>query len=89
MAEFSINHYSKESAICLPSRMILKNSKGETFVKALDKNKKVRIQNVVLGRNYNSEIEILSGLNEGDLVVDEGKSTVLEGQEVGILSSNE
>ena len=89
MAEFSINHYSKESAICLPSRMILKNSKGETFVKALDKNKKVRIQNVVLGRSYNSEIEILSGLNEGDLVVDEGKSTVLEGQEVGILSSNE
>ena len=89
MAEFRINHYSKESAICLPSRMILKNSKGETFVKALDKNKKVRIQNVVLGRSYNSEIEILSGLNEGDLVVDEGKSTVLEGQEVGILSSNE
>ena len=89
MVEFSINHYSKESAICLPSRMILKNSKGETFVKALDKNKKVRIQNVVLGRSYNSEIEILSGLNEGDLVVDEGKSTVLEGQEVGILSSNE
>ena len=89
MAEFRINHYSKESAICLPSRMILKNSKGETFVKAVDKNKKVRIQNVVLGRSYNSEIEILSGLNEGDLVVDEGKSTVLEGQEVGILSSNE
>lgn len=89
MAEFRINHYSKESAICLPSRMILKNSKGEAFVKALDKNKKVLIQNVVLGRSYNSEIEILSGLNEGDLVVDEGKSTVLEGQEVGILSSNE
>ena len=89
MAEFSINHYSKDSAICLPSRMILKNSKGETFVKAVDENKKVLIQNVVLGRSYNSEIEILSGLNEGDLVVDEGKSTVLEGQEVGILSSNE
>lgn len=89
MAEFSINHYTKDSAICLPSRLILKNSKGGAFVKVLDKNKKVLIKNVVLGRNYNSEIEILSGLSEGDFIIDQGKSTVLEGQEVGILSTKE
>ena len=87
MAEFRINHYSKDSAICLPSRLILKNSRGKTFVKVVDKNKKVLIQNVVLGRSYNSEIEILSGLSEGDFVIDEGKITVLKGQEVEILSS--
>ena len=87
MAEFRINHYSKDSAICLPSRLILKNSRGKTFVKVVDKNKKVLIQNIVLGRSYNSEIEILSGLSEGDFVIDEGKITVLKGQEVEILSS--
>ena len=88
MGEFSINHYSKDSAICLPSRLILKNSKGETFVKVVDNNK-VLIQSVVLGRSYNSEIEILSGLDRGAIIIDEGKSTVLEGQEVEILSSKE
>ena len=65
------------------------DSKGGTFVKVLDKNKKVLIKNVVLGRTYNSEIEILSGLSEGDFIIDQGKSTVLEGQEVGILSTKE
>ena len=45
------------------------------------------IKNIVLGRNYQSEVEILSGVDEGVLVVDEGRSTVLEGQEVEVISS--
>ena len=87
MAELNINHYTKDSAICLPSRLILKNSKGETYLKVVDNNKNIVIKNIVLGRSYQSEVEILSGVNEGVLVVDEGRSTVLEGQEVEVLSS--
>ena len=86
MAEMNINHYTKDSAICLPSRLILKNSKGETYLKLVDGNNSVFIKNIVLGRNYQSEVEILSGINEGFLVVDEGRSTVLEGQEVEVIS---
>ena len=87
MAELNINHYTKDSAICLPSRLILKNSKGETYLKVMDINETVVIKNIVLGRNYQSEVEILSGVDEGVLVVDEGRSTVLEGQEVEVISS--
>ena len=87
MAELNINHYSKDSAICLPSRLILKNSKGETYLKLVGDNNSVVIKNIVLGRNYQSEVEILSGVDEGVLVVDEGRSTVLEGQEVEVISS--
>ena len=87
MAELNINHYTKDSAICLPSRLILKNSKGETYLKLVDENNSVVIKNIVLGRNYQSKVEILSGVDEGVLVVDEGRSTVLEGQEVEVLSS--
>lgn len=87
MAELSINHYSKDSAICLPSRLILKSSNGETFVKLVSDSNEVIIKNIVLGRNYNSEVEIMSGINEGDIIIDEGRSTVLEGQEVEILRS--
>lgn len=87
MAELNINHYTKDSAICLPSRLILKNSKGETYLKIVDDNNSVVIKNIVLGRNYQSEVEILSGVDEGVLIVDEGRSTVLEGQEVEVISS--
>ena len=87
MAELNINHYTKDSAMCLPSRLILKNSRGETYLKVVDDNKNVVIKNIVLGRNYQSEVEILSGVSEGVLVVDEGRSTVLEGQEVEVISS--
>ena len=87
MAELNINHYTKDSAICLPSRLILKNSKGETYLKLVDDNNSVVIKNIVLGRNYHSEVEILSGVDEGVLIVDEGRSTVLEGQEVEVISS--
>ena len=41
MAELNINHYTKDSAICLPSRLILKNSKGETYLKIVDNNNSV------------------------------------------------
>ena len=87
MAELNINHYTKDSAICLPSRLILKNSKGETYLKVVDINKKVVIKNIVLGRNYQSEVEILSGISDSVLVVDEGRSTVLEGQQVEVIIS--
>ena len=85
MAELSINHYSKDSAVCLPSRLVLKDSKGKTFVKILDKNNSVVICPVKLGKNEKTIVEIISKLEVGSLVIDDGKSTVLEGQEVEII----
>ena len=86
MAELKINHYSKDSAICLPSRLILKDSDGNTYVKLLDNKNKVLICPIILGNSEKSEVEIISGLKEGAKVIDNGKSTVLEGQEVEIIS---
>ena len=88
MAELRINHYSKDSAVCLPSRLVLKDSKGNTFLKVLDKNNNVLICPVKLGKNEKTIVEIISNLKAGSLVVDDGKSTVLEGQEVEIISGN-
>jgi RND family efflux transporter MFP subunit len=86
MAELKINHYSKDSAICLPSRLILKDSDGNTYVKLLDNKNKVLICPIILGNSEKSEVEIISGLKEGAKIIDNGKSTVLEGQEVEIIS---
>ena len=86
MAELKINHYSKDSAICLPPRLILKDSDGNTYVKLLDNKNKVLICPIILGNSEKSEVEIISGLKEGAKIIDNGKSTVLEGQEVEIIS---
>jgi hypothetical protein len=68
----------------LPSRVILKNAKGETYIKILDQNNKVVLKSVVLGRSDQAKVEVSSPIEIGALVVDEGKSTVLAGQEVEI-----
>ena len=88
MAEIRINHYSKDSAVCLPSRLVLKNSKGGAFLKILDENNRVVIYPVQVGKTEKTVVEIISDLMSGTLVVDDGKSTVLEGQEVEIISGN-
>ena len=43
---------------------------------------------VKLGKNEKTIVEIISELKAGALVIDDGKSTVLEGQEVEIISGN-
>ncbi|MEJ6755207.1 MAG: efflux RND transporter periplasmic adaptor subunit [Flavobacteriales bacterium] len=88
MAEIRINHYSKDSAVCLPSRLVLKDSKGSAFLKILDGNNRVVIYPVQVGKTEKTVVEIISDLRSGTLVVDDGKSTVLEGQEVEIISGN-
>jgi hypothetical protein len=40
---------------------------------------------VKLGKNEKTIVEIISELEAGSLVIDDGKSTVLEGQEVEII----
>ena len=88
MAEIRINHYSKDSAVCLPSRLVLKDSKGGAFLKILDENNRVVIYPVQVGKTEKTVVEIISDLRSGTLVVDDGKSTVLEDQEVEIISGN-
>lgn len=89
MGEMHINDYSIDSAICLYSRLILKNAEGETFIKTLNTQNKVVTSSIKLGKQEGQLIEVLSGLKVGTLVIDQGKSTVLEDQEVRIINTQE
>ena len=82
MGEVSINDYTNDSAICLFSRLILKNADGDTFVKSLNKDDKVVVIAVKTGKQQGDLVEILTPLSEGTRIIDRGKSTVLEGQKV-------
>jgi multidrug efflux pump subunit AcrA (membrane-fusion protein) len=52
------------------------------MVAALDTSNAVHFQRVVVGRDYGSDIEILSGLNEGQRVIANPNDAVQEGVKV-------
>ena len=87
MAEIKINDYTNDSAICLSSRLILKDAYGKTFVKTVQGNLVKRID-VKVGKQQDELIEILSPIEVGTVIIDKGKSTVLEGQEIEIINSS-
>ena len=87
MSIMHINDYKKDSAVVLYSRLVLKNEIGETFVKTIDDNNNIVIVPVTIGKQQGEIVEIISDLPEGTKVVDQGKTSVSEGQTVKVISS--
>ena len=71
----------------LYSRLVLKNEIGETFVKTIDDKNNIVIVPVTIGKQQGEIVEIISDLPEGTKVVDQGKTSVSEGQTVKVISS--
>jgi RND family efflux transporter MFP subunit len=71
----------KDPPVLLPSNTLSVRPEG-TMVAVLDSNNAVHFQRVVIGRDYGSEIEILSGLNAGQRVVANPNDAVQEGAKV-------
>jgi RND family efflux transporter MFP subunit len=55
-------------------------------VATVDKGHRIRLIRVVPGRDFGKSMEILSGIGEGDLIVDNPPDSIMEGQEVSIAS---
>lgn len=93
MASVKVRDMIDSSAIVIPSKVILKGSDQKSFVYVLKKNselsdsidrfdaKKVLIETGVM---YQGMTKVVSGLNEGDVVVNRGKSDIYEGAVVEI-----
>jgi RND family efflux transporter MFP subunit len=71
----------KDPPLLLPSDTLSVRSEG-TMVATLDSNDAVHFQRVVLGRDFGSEIEILSGLTAGARVIANPNDAVQEGVRV-------
>ena len=86
-AKLSIIDYINPKALMVPKRTIRSNSQGQNYVFILSNpeegNKFVATQKFVqLGKAKNEMIEILEGVSEGDLVIDEGVSLLEPNQKV-------
>jgi membrane fusion protein, multidrug efflux system len=88
-AKLKINDYTNSKAILIPQSIISENAEGEQYVYIItNKNgdkgfaKQVIIET---GKTQGDYIEILSGLEHEDEIIDEGARSVKDGQEIKIL----
>ncbi|RUA17857.1 MAG: efflux RND transporter periplasmic adaptor subunit [Flavobacteriia bacterium] len=88
-ARVMINDYTSENAILIPQSILSENADGEQYVFLVDADsissdpvaKKVVIKT---GKTQGDYVEVLSGINSGDAIIDEGARSVKEGQKVKI-----
>ena len=86
-SKLKILDYSNQEAILIPLRIIKENAKSESYVYRLKSDQKegVYLTEKVflkLGKKTQDRVEVLEGLNAGDLIVDEGASIVENNQRV-------
>lgn len=82
VAKLMINSYSSaKPTIVIPIGTIQTDLDGQTFVFVNKGNKAEKI-NIVKGKEYNGEVEILSGLSGGDQLVTEGYESINEGDQL-------
>ena len=91
-ARVMINDYTSEKAILIPQSVLSENADGEQYVYLVDadsiQNDPVAKKGVIkTGKTQGDYVEVLSGINEGDAIIDEGARSVKEGQKVNIKNS--
>jgi RND family efflux transporter MFP subunit len=79
--EVDLHLPTKNPPLLVPSDTLSVRPEG-TMVAALDSSNAVHFQRVVVGRDYGSQIEILSGLSAGERVIANPNDSVQEGAKV-------
>lgn len=90
-AKVSLNDYTSEEAILIPSSIISENAEGEQYVYLADEpntdNEAVAKRTIITtGKTQGGQIEVLTGIQNGSHVIKEGARTVKDGQKVKIKS---
>ena len=90
-AKVQINDYTQENAIMIPQSIISENAEGEQYAfvaKDPNSENEAIAQKVIIttGKTQGPNVEILSGIQDGDQVVKEGARSVKDGQKIKILN---
>ena len=88
-AKVNINDYTSEDAILIPTSIISENAEGEQYVFVAEKpnsENEAVVQRIIIttGKTQGAKIEVLSGLEDGDLIIKEGARSAKDGQKVKI-----
>ena len=90
-AKVMINDYTNASAILIPQSIVSENAEGEQYVYLVSADsttsdaiaKKAIIKT---GKTQGDFVEVLSGVESGDGIIDEGARSVKDGQKVKVLT---
>ena len=87
VAQVRIKDYVSEKAIVIPLTTLQTDDQGKyVYVLVNENGKKIaRRKQVVVGDIYGEQIEVKSGLNEGDQLITQGYQSLYEGQ--GVITS--
>jgi RND family efflux transporter MFP subunit len=85
--KLKINDYSNPQALMIPLRIVKENALGKKYIFKLKPDGKDQVYRtqqifVQLGKKSSDKIEVLEGLQAGDLLVDEGATIVENNQRV-------
>ena len=88
LAKLEINDYSKEGALLIPTNAVSENSRGEKFVFVISNMEgdeaEVRKTKIETGLKYEGQLEVLSGIEDGAMIVLAGALTLKDGAQVKI-----
>jgi RND family efflux transporter MFP subunit len=85
VAEIKLSSKESHPAITVSAEAVLHNTNEESYVYVVDqKQKKAFIHKVSTGQLVNNQIEIISGLNSGDVIVTGGQQKLSDGSLVTI-----
>lgn len=90
IATVRLNDYTSEDAIIIPENVIQKNSAGESvayvFKRESDSTGVAQKRILETGRAYDSSVEILAGLDAGELLIMSGAKSIQDGEQVRIAN---
>lgn len=90
-AKIRINDYKNNAAILIPQGIISENASGQQYifiVKNKTKNNEVQTEKTIIttGKMQGDLIEVLSGIEDGAEIIEEGARSIREGQIVKIIN---
>jgi RND family efflux transporter MFP subunit len=88
-----INDYTNDKAILIPQNVISENGNGDQYVYVVndidDLNRAIAKQVIITtGKTQGDFIEVLSGINAGDQIINEGARSVQNEQQIEIMQAN-
>ena len=90
MGSVRIEDHQVDSAIVVPSRIVMESTSGDSYVYVCSSNTDdiCAVTKVIVkpGVSYEGKTEILDGLKSGDRIVDRGSRSVKDGQKVRLVS---
>jgi hypothetical protein len=87
LANLTINDYSSENSIVVPSVLIKHDLSGKyLFVMEKKGNDMIATKKYISpGKSYKNKTEILSGLKDGEIIITDGYNNVSDGSVVNII----